>query len=461
MARGKKKETVLTQEEKLQQALVPVNEQPYKVPENWRWVLLSEVVDLFNGDRGANYPSKKDYVLSGIPFINAGAIQEGKLNPSEYNYITQSKYKALRAGKVQKGDILYCLRGSLGKTAIVDFENQGAISSSLCILRIKYGVLLKYLYYLLNSNVVEHQQNSAENGSAQPNLSAASVLNYKLPLPPIPEQQRIVDRIESLFEKLDEAKEKAQAVVDGFEDRKAAILHKAFAGELTERWRVTNGIDASSWQHLRIADFAKVKGGKRLPKGCALTIEKTNHPYLRIADFGDDTIDLSDIHYITDDIYEQISRYIIEAGDVYISIVGTIGKCGTVPEELNGANLTENAARIITKRTLPRFLVGFLSSPVAQEDIKGRIRSATLGKLSLTNINSIIVPIPTKEEQKEIVWVLDKLLKSEYEAKESAEQVITQIDTMKKSILARAFRGELGTNDPSDESAEELLKRIL
>lgn len=199
MARGKKKETVLTQEEKLQQALVPVNEQPYKVPENWRWVLLSEVVDLFNGDRGANYPSKKDYVLSGIPFINAGAIQEGKLNPSEYNYITQSKYKALRAGKVQKGDILYCLRGSLGKTAIVDFENQGAISSSLCILRIKYGVLLKYLYYLLNSNVVEHQQNSAENGSAQPNLSAASVLNYKLPLPPIPEQQRIVDRIESLF----------------------------------------------------------------------------------------------------------------------------------------------------------------------------------------------------------------------------------------------------------------------
>ena len=166
------------------------------------------------------------------------------------------------------------------------------------------------------------------------------------------------------------------------------------------------------------------------------------------------------MHYITEDTFSQIKNYIINKEDVYISIVGSIGKAGVIPESLNGANLTENAARIISSRTLPRYLSSFLSSPKAQNDIQNRIRSATLGKLSLLNIKDIETPVPSIEEQTEIIRILDNLLAKEQQAKEVAEGVLEQIDLIKKAILARAFRGELGTNDPSEESAVELLKQI-
>lgn len=460
MARAKK-EAALTPEERLQAALVPDWEWPYKLPENWCWTALKNTTTLLNGDRGVNYPSKKDYLPDGVPFINAGAIVDGVLDRREFNFISKQKYDSLRAGKVKQNDILYCLRGSLGKTAIVDFEGDGAISSSLCILRVNEATLVKYLYYLLNSEVISQQQDSAENGSAQPNLSAASVMQYSVPLPPLAEQQRIVDRIESLFAKLDEAKEKAQTVLDSFETRKAAILHKAFTGELTAKWRAEHAVEKSSWVVKKVGEFAEVKGGKRLPKGHVLITEKTDHPYLRIADFGENTIDQSDLHYITDETYAEISRYIITSEDVYLSIVGSIGKTGVIPKELDGANLTENAARIISQSTLPKYLCAYLSSPITQDDIQGRIRSATLGKLSLLNIKDISVPIPTKEEQAEIVRILDSLFAKEQQAKEAAEAVLEKIDLLKKSVLARAFRGELGTNDPNDEPAVELLKKIL
>lgn len=460
MARGKKKET-LTPEERLQAALVPESEQPYPVPGNWCWVRLKASINLYNGDRGTNYPSKKDYQFSGVPFINAGAIVDGELNEAEFNYISEEKYDALRAGKIQQGDILYCLRGSLGKTAIVHQKFKGAISSSLCILRANQSLLKEYLYYLLCSNVIGHQQVLAENGSAQPNLSAASVMDYMIPLSPLAEQHRIVDRIESLFAKLDEARQKAQDALDSFETRKAAILHRAFTGELTAQWRKEHGVGMESWENLKIGTYAQVKGGKRLPKGHKLVTERTAHPYLRIADFGDGTINDSDLHYITEDTFSQIKNYIINKEDVYISIVGSIGKAGVIPESLNGANLTENAARIISSRTLPRYLSSFLSSPKAQNDIQNRIRSATLGKLSLLNIKDIETPVPSIEEQTEIIRILDNLLAKEQQAKEAAEGVLEQIDLIKKAILTRAFRGELGTNDPSEESAVELLKQVL
>ncbi len=460
MARGRKKEA-LTPEECLQAALVPESEQPYKVPVNWCWVRLKASINLYNGDRGTNYPSKKDYQFSGVPFINAGAIVDGELNEAEFNYISEEKYDALRAGKIQQGDILYCLRGSLGKTAIVHQKFKGAISSSLCILRANQSLLKEYLYYLLCSNVIGHQQVLAENGSAQPNLSAASVMDYMIPLSPLAEQHRIVDRIESLFAKLDEARQKAQDALDSFETRKAAILHRAFTGELTAQWRKEHGVGMESWENLKIGTYAQVKGGKRLPKGHKLVTERTAHPYLRIADFGDGTINDSDLHYITEDTFSQIKNYIINKEDVYISIVGSIGKAGVIPESLNGANLTENAARIISSRTLPRYLSSFLSSPKAQNDIQNRIRSATLGKLSLLNIKDIETPVPSIEEQTEIIRILDNLLAKEQQAKEAAEGVLEQIDLIKKAILTRAFRGELGTNDPSEESAVELLKQVL
>ena len=451
MARGKKKET-LTPEERLQATLVPESEQPYPVPENWCWTYLGCVSDVVTGGT----PSKKhpEYYGGLFPFFKPTDLDFGRHVVEASEYLTDEGKMVSRI--IPEQSTAVCCIGSIGKCGFLEVE--GTTNQQINSAIPKFNPLFRYYY--CNSHYFNEELWSKASATPISIVNKSKMESCVFPLPPLPEQLRIVDRIESLFAKLDEAKQKAQDALDSFETRKAAILHKAFTGELTAQWRKERNVKIESWKFLKIGQYAQVKGGKRLPKGHSLITEKTAHPYLRIADFGDNTIDCSDLHYISDETFSCISRYTINKSDVYLSIVGSIGKAGTIPDELDGANLTENAARIISKDTSPRYLCAFLSSPEAQRDIQGRIRSATLGKLSLLNIKDIETPVPSMEEQTEIVCILDALLAKEQQAKEAAEGVLEQIDLIKKAILARAFRGELGTNNPSEESAVELLKQI-
>ena len=440
MARGKKKET-LTLEERLQAALVPESEQPYTVPGNWCWVRLGVSINLYNGDRGTNYPSKKDYQSNGVPFINAGAIVDGELNEAEFNYISEEKYDALRAGKIQQGDILYCLRGSLGKTAIVQQKLKGAISSSLCILRVNKSLLKEYLYYLLCSNVIGHQQVLAENGSAQPNLSAASVMDYMIPLSPLAEQQRIVDRIESLFAKLDEAKEKAQDALDCFETRKAAILHKAFTGELTAQWRKEHGVGMESWESLYLGDVFNLQAGKNIS---ANQIKKEKDEKYKYPCFGGNGV------------RGYVENYNREGSHPIIGRQGAL--CGNVNLARDQFYATEHAVVVDYKLdVVTTWAVHYLRFL----NLNQYATATAQPGLAVSNILKVPVKYIPYDEQQVIACIIDDLLAKEQQAKEAAEGVLEQIDLIKKSILARAFRGELGTNDPSEESTVELLKRVL
>lgn len=464
MARGKKKET-LTPEERLQAALVPASEQPYPVPGNWCWVRLKASINLYNGDRGTNYPSKKDYQFSGVPFINAGAIVDGELNEAEFNYISEEKYDALRAGKIQQGDILYCLRGSLGKTAIVHQKFKGAISSSLCILRANQSLLKEYLYYLLCSNVIGHQQVLAENGSAQPNLSAASVMDYMIPLSPLAEQHRIVDRIESLFAKLDEAKQKAQDALDSFETRKAAILHKAFTGELTAQWRKEHGVGMKSWENLRLENL--IEGGPQNGLYKPQTAYGTGTKILRIDCFYEGAVlpweNLKRLALSKN----EIEQYHLNINDIVINRVNSmayLGKSALIRELPEECVFESNMMRITlnTRMVIPEYAIKYLNSVIGVQELRKNAKQAVnQASINQQDVKNVAIKLPKLDEQAEIVRILDDLLAKEQQAKDAAEGVLEQIDLIKKAILARAFRGELGTNDPSEESAVELVKRVL
>ena len=457
MARGKKQE-ILTLEERLQAALVPESEQPYKVPKNWCWARLGTSVDLYNGDRGTNYPSKKDYQSNGIPFINAGAIVDGKLNESGFNYISEEKYDALRAGKIQQGDILYCLRGSLGKTAMVHQNFKGAISSSLCILRTNNSLLKEYLYYLLCSNVIGCQQILAENGSAQPNLSAASVMDYMIPLSPLAEQQRIVDRIESLFAKLDEAKQKAQDALDSFETRKAAILHKAFTGELTTQWREEHGVGMESWEKVKLGKYVDTQYGYTESS----SQKQVGPKFLRITDIQDGIVNWANVPFceISDVDFE---RYAILKNDIVVARTGaTTGKSYLIVDDVK-AVFASYLIRIKIKspKLQPQYLYDFMQSQMYWGQITEFSAGIAQPGVNAKKLKEIVLPIPSVPEQVEIVRILDSFLSKERQAKEATEEVLEQIDLIKKSILARAFRGELGTNNPNEESSIALLKEII
>jgi len=200
----------------------------------WKEMSLGDVCEFENGDRGKNYPNRHEYVESGIPWINTGHIlPNGTLSLSEMNYITQEKFESLRSGKIQPGDLVYCLRGAtLGKTAIVDPFTKGAVASSLVIIRAGNLLDNHFLYYFLTSPYGQGLIKLYSNGAAQPNLGAQSVEKYTISLPPLAEQRAIVGRLEALSAETGRLGEIYQQKVESLEELKKSVLAKAFEGEI-------------------------------------------------------------------------------------------------------------------------------------------------------------------------------------------------------------------------------------
>lgn len=454
---AKKKQIELTIEEKLQNALVPKEEQPYKIPSNWCWTRWGNLSN--NIQYGVNTPATTE---GNARLVRISDIQENKIIWDKVPYCNIDD-KLVEQYLIKENDILFARTGgTVGKSVMAIDVISNAVFAGYLI-RSNYSKKLngKYLKYFMESELYWTQLKIGTTATAQPNCNGKTLGKMVFPLSPINEQQRIVNRIESLFTKLDKAKELIENTLAQFEQNKMAILHKAFTGELTAKWRKENNIDLSSWEIVSIKDIGEVKGGKRLPKGEMLVNENTGHPYIKAGNLKNGTVAFNDLQYLKPQVYEKIKKYIVKENDVYITIVGAcIGDVGIIPKEVNGANLTENAAKITNLKCNAKFLSIQLSISSVQKQIKGKIASATLGKLSLQNIKNIQIKMPTIEEQQEIVNILDKLL-AKYNKIKNLEQQLEKIELLKKAILAKAFRGELGTNNPDEESAENLLKEIL
>lgn len=295
-------------------------------------------------------------------------------------------------------------------------------------------------------------------GGAQPNISQIILKQHPIPLPPLSEQQRIVERIEELFAKLDEAKERLQEVAESFAVRKAALLHKAFTGELTKQWRLENAVSDESWEEKKGEDFFEyVTSGSR---GWAKYYSDKGSIFVRMGNLNHGTIelDLSDIQYVElpDQVEGQRSK--LQKNDILISIIADVGMIGLVREDMD-AYINQHVALARPKNDLyAEFLAWYFVSDVGLQQMQNKQRGATKIGLGLQDIRSIILKIPTLSEQHEIVRLIDDLLARERKAQQATEQALASIDLMKKSILARAFRGELGTNKASEASALELLR---
>jgi len=169
----------------------------------WNSTILGEVAEFINGDRGKNYPNLLDRVENGVPFINTGHIEPtGWLSDERMDYITLEKFNKLGSGKVRNGDIVYCLRGStIGKTARNKYS-EGAIASSLIIIRAKKNISQDYLYYFLTSPFGQSLAKTNDNGSAQPNLSGRVLSQYPIKIPSYNQQCAIADYLNSLDNKI-------------------------------------------------------------------------------------------------------------------------------------------------------------------------------------------------------------------------------------------------------------------
>lgn len=442
-----KKKTALTIEERLQQALVPAEEQPYEVPENWVWVRLGEVTKVVGG--GTPSTSKKEYYdegniswLSPVDLSNYNGIYISRGN----KMITLEGLNNSSAKLLPKDTVCLTSRAPIGYVAIAEKElctNQG-FKSFLP----SPTYLAKFLYWYLKGN--KELLESKASGTTFLELSASKAATIEFPLPPLSEQQRIVERIEELFAKLDEAKERLQEVVDSFAVRKAAILHKAFTGELTQQWRRENGVSDESWEEKKFSEVAVIKSNLvspfdylDYPHIAPDSIEKFTGRLLSYRTIREDNVKSpKHLFYKGQILYSKIRPYLSKA-----IIADVDGLCS--------ADMYPIEALCNTKYLLKYML----STEFLEQSTTAGSRSL-LPKINQKELSSISVPLPTLPEQDEIVRLIDDLLARENSAQQATEQALASIDLMKKSILARAFRGELGTNKASEASALELLRLL-
>lgn len=208
-----------------------------KLPRNWASAELSLMSALINGDRGKNYPSRSELTTEGIPFVNAGQLSGGQIEADGAGYLTRAQFDQLRSGKFLRGDILYCIRGSLGKSALNLILPEGAIASSLIIIRPDERVSGKYIHYFLQSPFATRQIAAYDNGTAQPNLSGADLARFRVPLAPSKEQIRIVAKIEELFSELESGMDALMSAREQLKAYQQSVLKHAFEGKITDAWR--------------------------------------------------------------------------------------------------------------------------------------------------------------------------------------------------------------------------------
>lgn len=455
---AKKKQIELTIEEKLRNALVPKEEQPYKIPSNWCWSYWKYCGKFIAGNGFKNI--YQGFTQYDIPYYKVGSLKfcdEGNYLIDETNTINEEIRTKLKAVKIPVNSIIFAKIGEAIKL------NRRCLNKIECCIDnnlmafISEKYFYKYIFYWTKSlNFYE-----LTNATTVPALRKTDLENIPIPLPPLNEQQRIVNRIESLFAKLDRAKELIENTLAQFEQNKMAILHKAFIGELTAKWRKENNIDLFSWQDYQLKDICeKITDGTH---NSPINTDLGDYMYITAKNIKEEGIDLSKITYVSSDIHEKIyARCNVEFGDVlYIKDGATTGiaTINTIKEQFS---LLSSVAVLKPKKNklLAKYLVYKLNSNEVRNMMINNMSGVAITRLTLTKIKQAKMKFPTIEEQQEIVNILDKLL-AKYNKIKNLEQQLEKIELLKKAILAKAFRGELDTNNPDEESAENLLKEIL
>ena len=436
MAKAKSKKITL------EEALVPVEEQPYEVPENWCWTyLLNGFAECKDGNRKPINASERAEREGDIPYYGATG-QAGWID----DYLTDEQLVLLGEDGAPFLELL--------KDKAYLIEGKAWVNNHAHIIKSHYGeVGNKYILHYLNV----FNFHGYVNGTTRLKLTQASMRTIPVPLPPLAEQKRIVEQIESLFAKLDEAKEKALSVVESFELREKAIYKKAFEGDLTNSWRAENGINISEWEEIPFEKLGKLERGrsKHRPRNDK-RLFGGKYPFIQTGDVaGAGMYVTSHKQTLSEFGFEQSRMF--PKGTLCITIAANIGDAAILsydccfPDSVVGFTPGE--------KCLNKYMYFYLQEIKAELEY---IAPATAQKnLNLKLLGKVEIKVPSLKEQEKIVEILEKQINDQENIVEKAENVIETIDVMKKSILAKAFRGELGTNIETEESAIELLKSIF
>ncbi len=438
------------------------DEIPFEIPKGWKWCRFNSIY-LANIGGGTPSKSNANYWNGEISWASVKDLSKDSFYIDKtIDKITVEGLKNSSSNVIPKKNLIICTRMGLGKVVINNTDM--AINQDLRGIIMPKTVNNLYIAYYYKNSKIESQGLTVK-GIKNKNLS-----NMLIPLPPEKEQVRIINKVAELepyIKNYHQLYEKINSINTSISGQlKKSILQYAIQGKLVEqnpddepaselikRIRaekekliksgklkkdknesfIYRGSDNSyyekfqngkevcidneipfeipqSWAWCRLSYAMSVYGGKRIPAGQKLVTEDTGHKYIRVTDMKNSSVSNSDVHYITNEVYEQIKRYTISCDDLYITVAGTIGKVGNIPIEFDGANLTENANKLITYDLDNDYVKLMMNSAAIQNQITEATTKVGQPKLAIMRIKSLLIPLPPIAEQQRIVSKIKECL---------------------------------------------------
>jgi type I restriction enzyme S subunit len=424
-----KKEAELSPEERLQQAMVPEEEWPYQLPEGWKWVFLNGVV--------SEVKEKEDtFEDASIKYIG---LENITANYGIVNYQSAAGVKSIKT-VFHAGDVLYGkLRPYLNKHDIADFS--GVCSTDILVLRPERFVDARFINYYLDSNDFINYATSNSKGINLPRVSPSVIGKACIPLPPISAQKRISDFLDQEFARLDQAQDQIRSVIDSAEERKQSILHKAFTGELTEKWRLERNIKFSSWKYMPLKDACNgLKYGT-----AAKSVKEGEVAVIRMGNLQGGEIDWANLVYSNSD--EDNEKYHLDPGAVLFNRTNSpelVGKTAIYRGE-RPAIYAGYLIKLDYKEFLDGEFLNYIMNSPEEKYYCNLVKSDGVNQsnVSAAKIGEFKIPVPSLDEQHKIVNLLKKCIDNDREAIVAIGSAIEQVVKTKQSVLNMAFSGKL------------------
>ena len=386
-------------------------------------VRLGDVCQIIGG-----YAFKsEEFIADGVPVIRISNLDGNNVNVDENVCYPVEFLKNNDNYIVRKNDILMAMSGAtVGKIGVYQNEFVALLNQRVCNLKpFEDKLHREYLYFYCQSDYFKSEILKNAFGCAQPNISVKQIADFEIKILDLELQVRIADKLKNVSCLIEKRKQQLQKL----DELVKARFVEMFGDVKTNDKKWCQGI---------LSEHFVVKGGKRIPKGMGYSDSITRHPYLRTTDMKNSTIIDDDIHYIDEDVFQKIKRYTVNAGDIYLTNVGVnLGMAGTIPKRYDGANLTENAVKLIPKdnKFNGDFLAFYLNSSGIQDYINERKMSVGVPKLAIFRIETMPLVVPPLEIQNQFATFVEQIDKSKLYVQKSLEK----LEMLKKSLMQKHF----------------------
>lgn len=408
----------------------------YDLSDGWEWKPLNEAFIIKDG----THDSPKYIEEKGYPLFTSKNLKENGLDTSNFKLISEEDYNKInQRSKVDKGDLLFAMIGTIGNPTIIENEPNFAIKNVALFKPLNSENTIKYLRYYFLSNFVIDKMIKEANGATQKFVGLTYLRNFPFPSIPLSEQQRIVSKLDKLFEKIDKAIALHQKNMDEADVFMGSVLNDVF-GELEEKYGLNILSDSVANPKKDIVDGpfgSNLKATEYIDFGI---------PIIRLQNIQRFQFIEKDIKFVSEVKAQQLQRHTFISGDIVITKLGDpLGKSCIVPDFLENGIIVADVIRVRVDETKSnsKYINYSINSPTSINQFSENSTGATRQRVKLTMVRDLKIPLPSLQIQQKVVSYLDEISSKMEKIKQIQKEKMESLKALKASILDQAFRGEL------------------